>query len=159
MSEQNASFTDKEIAALIQALSEGASIGDVCNVGDDFIEGLYALAYNLYTAGNYTDAATAFQALCLYRHKDRRFWMGLGGSRQACGDLKGAIDAYAMAGTVGLLSDPEPFFYAARCYVQLGDKENAVSAIKGLLTLGDAANPAHAQCHDKARQLLELLEK
>ena len=159
MAEQNAPFTDKEIAALIQALSEGASIGDVCNVSDDFVEGLYAFAYNLYTSGNHADAATVFQALCLYRHKDIRFWMGLGGCRQALGDLSGAVDAYAMAGTVSLLEDPLPFLYAARCYVQLGDKQNAIGALKGLLTLGSDADPAHAQCHEQARQLLELLEK
>ena len=159
MAEQNVTTSDMEIAALIKAISEGVSIGDACGMTNETIEGLYAFAYNLYSSGNYEDAATVFQALCLYQHKDVRFWMGLGGCRQANGDLKGAVDAYSMAGTVALLSDPEPFFYAARCYVQLGDKENAIGALKGLLTIGEASDPAHAQCHSQARQLLELLDK
>lgn len=150
-------LSDNDIAAIITALNKGASIGDVCNVTDEQIEGLYALAYNLYTSGNFADAGTVFQALCLYRHKEDRFWLGLAGCRQAQGDLKGAIDAYAMAGTVDLLRNPVPFLFAAKCYIQLGDKENAVGALKGLLTLGDETNPEHASCHKKARALLTML--
>lgn len=153
----NATLTDNEIAAIINALNKGASIGDVCNVTDEQIEGLYALAYNLYTSGNFADAGTVFQALCLYRHKEARFWLGLAGCRQAQDDLKGAIDAYAMAGTVDLLRNPVPFLFAAKCYIQLGDRENAIGALKGLLTLGDEKNPAHADCHRKAQALLTML--
>ena len=92
----NTPLSDSDIATIISALNKGASIGDVCNVTDEQIESLYALAYNLYTSGNFADAGTVFQALCLYRHKEVRFWMGLAGCRQAQGDLKGAVDAYAM---------------------------------------------------------------
>ena len=83
-------LSDNDIATIIRALNKGASIGDVCNVTDEQIEALYALAYNLYTSGNFADAGTVFQALCLYRHKEIRFWLGLAGCRQAQGDLKGA---------------------------------------------------------------------
>ena len=152
-------LSNEELTKIVEALSEGASIGDVCNVSKEQIEGLYALAYNLYTAGNFKDAGTVFQALCLYSHKDPRFWMGLAGCRQAQNDLKGAIDAYSMAGTVQLLENPVPFLYAARCYIKLGDKENAVGAINGLLTLGDTKNPEHAKCHEQARELLSMLKK
>ena len=152
-------LSNEELAKIVKALSEGAGIGDVCNVSKEQIEGLYALAYNLYTAGNFKDGGTVFQALCLYSHKDPRFWMGLAGCRQAQNDLKGAIDAYSMAGTVQLLENPVPFLYAARCYIKLGDKENAVGAINGLLTLGDEKNPEHAKCHAQARELLSMLKK
>jgi type III secretion system low calcium response chaperone LcrH/SycD len=158
MSDKVVPLSNKELTAIVRALHEGASIGDVCNITDEQIEALYALAYNLYTSGSFTDAETVFQALCLYRHREPRFWMGLAGCRQARGNLKGAVDAYGMAGTVGLLTDPEPFLYAARCYIQMGDKENAQNAIKGLLTLGNEENPAHALCHEKARTLLTMLE-
>ena len=152
-------IASEELSKIVEALIEGATIGDVCNVTKDQTEGLYALAYNLYTAGNFKDAGTVFQALCLYDHKDSKFWMGLGGCRQAQGDLKGAIDAYSMAGTVKLLKDPIPFLYAARCYIKLGDRENAIGAVNGLLTLGDENKPEHAKCHEQARELLNMLNK
>ena len=34
-----------------------------------------------------------------------------------------------------------------------------IGALKGLVEIGDKNDPAHAQCHAKARALLELLDK
>ena len=159
MSENMNELTAEQLGTMIDALQKGLTLAEVTSLTPEYVESLYALAYNLYTSSNHKDAEVVFQALCLYNHKDVRFWMGLGGCRQANGNLKGAIDAYAMAGTVALLKDPQPFLYAARCYIQLGEKENAIGALKGLIELGDENDPAHAQCHEKARALLALLEK
>ena len=156
---QNTELSDQDIATIIRAIFNGASIGDVCNVSDAQVESLYALAYNLYTSGNFEDAGTVFQALCLYRHKDVRFWMGLGGCRQALGEYKLAIDAYGMAGTVALLADPQPFLFGAQCYLKMGDKASAADALRGVLALGDDSNPAHATCHEKAKALLAMIEQ
>ena len=158
MAEQN-ELTAEQLGIMMEGIQKGLSLAEVTSMKAEDIENLYALAYNLYTSGNHKDAEVVFQSLCLYNHKDVRFWMGLAGSRQANGNLKGAVDAYAMAGTVGLLKDPLPFLYAARCYIQLGEKENAIGTLKGLLELGDENDTAHAQCHEKARALLALLEK
>jgi hypothetical protein len=106
-----APLNDAEIQAIVEAMKNGASIGDVCNIGTEVLEGLYTLAYNLYTSGNFVDAETVFQALCLYRHSEFRFWMGLAGCRQANGNQAGAIDAYSMAGVASGLSDPTPLLH------------------------------------------------
>ena len=159
MAEIDKSLTADEIASVILALNNGARIADVCGATPEMLEGLYGLAYNLYGAASYKDAETVFKALCLYDHKDVRFWMGLGGCRQALGDYANAIEAYTMAGMAQQLSSPEPFLHAVRCYLELGDRENAISGLRGVLELGDPAVPAHAECHAKARALLELLEK
>ena len=158
MAEQN-ELTAEQLGIMMEGIQKGLSLAEVTSMKAEDIENLYALAYNLYTSGNHKDAEVVFQSLCLYNHKDVRFWMGLAGSRQANGNLKGAVDAYAMAGTVGLLKDPLPFLYAARCYIQLGEKENAIATLKGLAELGDENNPVHAQCREQARTLLALLEK
>ena len=159
MAENVNELTADQLAAMMEGLQKGLTLADVTSLTPEYVESLYALAYNLYTSSNHKDAEVVFQALCLYNHKDVRFWMGLGGCRQANGNLKGAVDAYAMAGTVALLKDPQPFLYAARCYIQLGEKENAIGALKCLLEIGDENDPAHAQCYEKARALLALLEK
>ena len=158
MAEQN-ELTAEQLGIMMEGFAKGLSLAEVTSMKPEDIENLYALAYNLYTSSNHKDAEVVFQSLCLYNHKDVRFWMGLAGSRQANGNLRGAIDAYAMAGTVGQLNDPLPFLYAARCYIQLGEKENAIGALKGLLVLGDENNPMHIQCREKASALLALLEK
>ncbi len=158
MAEQN-ELTAEQLGIMMEGIQKGLSLAEVTSMKAEDIENLYALAYNLYTSGNHKDAEVVFQSLCLYNHKEVRFWMGLAGSRQANGNLKGAIDAYAMAGTVGLLKDPLPFLYAARCYIQLGEKENAIAAIKGLMAIAEDENPVHTQCREKAAALLALLEK
>ena len=158
MATSTAPLTDQDIATILSALAEGATIGDVCNISNDQIEALYTLAYNLYTSGNFADAGTVFQALCLYKQNDQRFWMGLGGCRQALGEYQGAIDAYSMAGAVALLNEPEPFLFGAQCYIRMGDKENALGALRGLMTLGDPEhNPKHKACHDKAQVFIDML--
>ena len=159
MAENVNELTADQLAIMMEGLQKGLTLADVTSTTPEYVENLYALGYNLYTSSNHKDAEVVFQALCLYNHKDMRFWMGLAGCRQANGNLRGAIDAYSMAGTVALLKDPQPFLYAARCYIQLGDKENAIGALKGLVEIGDKNDPAHAQCHAKARALLELLDK
>ena len=121
------------------------------------LEGLYTLAYNLYTSGKLVDAETVFR-LCACTGTQFRFWMGLAGCRQANGNQAGAIDAYSMAGVASGLSDPTPFLYAAHCYIRIGDKENAVGALQGVMTMGDASNPEHAACRDKAAELLKMLQ-
>ncbi|MBQ8173275.1 MAG: SycD/LcrH family type III secretion system chaperone [Mailhella sp.] len=159
MSEQQNDLTAEQHSAIVEAVQKGRTLADATSMKREDIENLYALAYNLYTSGNYKDAEVVFQALCLYDHKDVRFWTGLAGCRQAGGDLRRAIDAYAMAGTAGLLKDPAPFLHAARCYIQLGEKENAAAAIKGMLEIGDDSNVEHAKAHAMGRALLALLEK
>ncbi len=159
MPENMNELTADQLAVMMDGLQKGLTFADVTSLTPEYVENLYALGYNLYTSSNHKDAEVVFQALCLYNHKDVRFWMGLAGCRQANGNLRGAIDAYGMAGTAALLKDPQPFLYAARCYIQLGEKENAIAALKGLAELGDENNPVHAQCREQARTLLALLEK
>ena len=159
MAENTNELTADQLSIIMDGILKGLTLAEVTSLSSEYVENLYALGYNLYNSSEHKKAEVVFQALCLYNHKDMRFWMGLAGCRQANGNLKGAIDAYSMAGTVALLKDPQPFLYAARCYIQLGDKENAIGALKGLVELGDSSNPAHARCHEKARALLDLLEK
>jgi len=150
-------LSESDFATMLGAAMKGATVSDIANMNTETIEGLYTLAYNLYTSGNYADAETVFRALCVYKHTEYRFWMGLGGSCQALGKFKEAIDAYSMAGVSTALKNPEPFMFAALAYLKMGDKENAIASLKGLLTMGDDS-PAHVACREKAGELLKLLE-
>ena len=153
-------FDSKVFDSVADALAAGKTLAQATNLKQENLEGLYALAYNLYSSGNFKDAETVFRALCIYDHKDIRYWMGLGGCRQALGKYQEAIEAYSMGGSVAaLLSNPEPFFYAAKCFLKLGDKENAIDTLRITVEIGDKDKPENAVCHTKARQLLELLTK
>ena len=152
-------FSQEDLAAMMDGLHAGATIGDVVNIGQDNLEAGYGLAYSLYSAGNYKDAETMFKALCIYDHTDVRFWMGLGGCRQVNGDLVAAIDAYACGSYAGALGDPAPAVHGALCYMKLGDRENAVNLFKAALEMGNPDNSEHAAFHTRAKAMLDMLEK
>ena len=155
----NPEFSQKEIDAMIDGILSGATIGDVVSMDQETIEAGYALAYSLYNAGNYKDAETMFKALCIYDHTDERFWMGLAGCRQMGGDLTGAIDAYAYGAYAGALNNPAPAVHGGLCYMKMGDKENAVALFKAALTMGNKDSGEHKAYHERAKAVLEMLEK
>ena len=150
---------EKLLETQLNGLLAGATVSDMLEITKEQLEAGYSLAYNLYTAGNYEEAGTVFQGLCLYNHGDARFWMGLAGCRQAEGNLMAAIDAYSMAGLADNLNDPTPFIYAAICYVKLGKPEEAKGALEGALVLGDENNPQHMAIRQKGQVLLDSLTK
>ena len=153
----NIDFTQEDINAIIDGAMKGATIAQLTNLSNDAVEGLYALAYNLYNAGNYKDAEVLFRALCVYNHTDSRFWMGLAGSCQAQEKYQPAIDAYSLAGLMTSLKDPTPFMFATQCFLKMGNKENAIGTLESISTMGDD-NPKFAQIHEQAKGLLKILK-
>ncbi len=153
------SINEKNFEAVVKAVMNGVTAGQLANVSEETLESLYALAYGLYSSGNYTDARTAFQALCLLSPKDERFWMGLGGSCQGLERYENAFDAYQMAAISTSLKNPEPLLYGVQCLLKLNRKEDAIAGLQALLDLGDKDHPKTAQCREKAKALLALLEK
>ena len=154
-----AGLTEEEFATMQSALEKGATLADVFNISKEAMESAYAYAYNLYNLGNYKDAESMFRGLCLYDGNDPRYWMGLAGCLQAREAYQLAIDTYGMAGAVGALKDPTPFYHGGLCYLKLGDGENAANSFRAALGLGDESIPAHKACHDRIRALLAALAK
>lgn len=145
-----------QLAEVIRALFAGNTVGEILHLDSKYIEALYKLAYDQYTAGNMHEAETLFRGLCLYSHTEPRFWMGLGGARQALGDYGQAIEAYLMASLNGALKEPAPIFQVGLCELRRHNREAANNAFTGVLHLGDPADPIHKALHDKARALLSM---
>lgn len=159
MSELTINYTEEEIQKITQGLLQGLTIADVTDADPQTLEALYALAYNYYNAQDYEKAKTIFEALCVYKHNEEKYWLGLGGCRQALQDYAKAIDAYSMAGLAGALKNPVPFFYASQCFLKKGDKEGAIGSLQSLLTMGDDNNSEHQLCKTKAAEILKLLQE
>lgn len=159
MSETVINYSEEEIKQITKGILSGLTIADAANVKPETLEALYSLAYKCYTVENYADAETIFQALCMYNHKEEKYWLGLAGSRQALEKYQQAIDAYSMAGFATQLKNPLPFFYASQCFLKIGNKEGAVGSLKSLLTMGDDSNKDHQICKEKAQEILKLLEE
>ncbi|MDR2113386.1 MAG: SycD/LcrH family type III secretion system chaperone [Candidatus Accumulibacter sp.] len=151
--------TAPDVDTIIDAIAKGLSIGEIAGMEPEALEAGYNLAFNLYNAGNFKDAETLFGGLCLYHHRDERFWIGLGGCRQALGNFTAAIDAYDMACVAGTLKNPAPSVHAGLCYLKLGDTENARALFDAALELGDENNPTHRAYHEKARAMLQVIDE
>lgn len=152
-------LSQDDLVKLLDLLSKGASVAQLTGVSKETLEGLCGVARNLYVAGNYKDAQVVFQALSIYDANDMRFWMGLGGCRQALEEYERAAEAYQMAAVASNLKNPEPLLYAVRCLVKLNRREDAIAGLQALLTFGgDDKDPAQAACLKQAEALLEMLK-
>ncbi len=151
-------LTEEQMGKLVDAVAKGLPIADAVSMPSEVLEGLYSLAYGLYCAGNYQDAETMFKALCVYKYNDYRFLMGLAGSRQGLKQYELAIETYGMAGVISGLSNPEPLWFAANCYVKLNDKENTLNVLMGLVAICKGDNPEHVTYKVKAEALRNLLQ-
>lgn len=152
-------YSEEEIKQITKGILSGLTVAQATNTDPKTLEALYSLAYKCYTVEDYASAETIFEALCLYKHDEEKYWMGLAGSRQALQKYQQAIDAYSMAGLATQLKNPLPFFYASQCFLKMGNKEGAIGSLQSLLTMGDDTNSEHTLCKEKAQEILKLLQE
>lgn len=151
-------LTEEQMAKMIDAVGKGLPVADAVNMSPEVLESLYALAHKHYTAQNYKDAHILFEALCMYKYNDSRFWMGLAACRQALGFYKEAADTFGAAGLMTNFKNPEPLWYAANCYLKLNDKESALGVLGGMLAICDVNNASHMTYKAKGEALQEHLQ-
>lgn len=156
---QDLDLTTEDLEVIIQALGNGTTIAEVTNMQPEALEGLYTLAYNMYTTGNYGNAETLFRTMCVYKHNDQRFWLGLAGALQAQERYKEAVDAYSMVGLCTSLKNPAPLFFSAQCLLKMGDKEHAIDMLEATRFVCDEATPEHVTYKTTAEELLQMLRK
>jgi type III secretion system low calcium response chaperone LcrH/SycD len=129
---------------------------DLSGIDTTTLESLYAVAHQLYSVNKYQEAEKAFQLLCFYNHLERKYWLGLGATRQMQKKHSEALDAFTYAILLGF-EEPSAHMYAADCYLALGKKEGAISALRTVIELV-GQKPQHKATKEKAKGLLELLE-
>ena len=117
---------------VLGALQKGHTIGDLMDLSQNDIESLYTTGYNYYEAKQFDKALTTFQLLCLMDHVDKRFYMGLGASRQMLGQYKEALEAYGYVVMLDI-DDPVPLYHLAECHLALGDLKRAVAAFESVI--------------------------
>ena len=125
-------ITSEQIAeAARRFLTDYTTLGELKGISHQELEAVYSLGFTHYRTGRYEDAAKLFQFLVLFDHLNPKYWLALGAVQQVARDFKGAIASYAYASFLDL-ENPKPQFHAAECFLALGDKENAASAILAL---------------------------
>ena len=124
--------TQDQIAAAARAfLEDAATLGELKGISRQELEAVYSLGFTHYRTGRYEDAAKLFQFLVLFDHLEPKYWLGVGAIQQVRKDYQGAIASYGYSSFLDL-SNPKPQLHAAECFLALGDKVNAASALCAL---------------------------
>ena len=125
-------ITKDTIAEAAEKFATGfATMRELKGITKAEMEAVYSVGFNMYRTGRYDDAEKIFRFLVLFDHLEPKYWMGVGAIQQVRKDYQGAIASYGYASFLNL-KNPKPQLHAAECFLALGDKVNAASALIAL---------------------------
>ena len=124
--------TEDMIAEAAKKFASGfATMRELKGITKEEMEAVYSVGFNMYRTGRYDDAEKIFRFLVLFDHLEPKYWMGVGAIQQVRKDYRGAVASYGYASFLDL-SNPKPQLHAAECFLALGDKPSAASALVAL---------------------------
>ena len=121
-----------KIANGVKTLIErGSTLKQMKGITNAELEAVYSLAFGYYRTGKFEEAMKLFQFLVLFDHLNAKYWFGLGAVQQATKDFQNAVVSYGYCSFLKL-DNPKPQLHAAECFLALGDKKSAASALFAL---------------------------
>lgn len=90
---------------------------------------LYEMAFQLYEVEQYKKSEEVFRRLVIAKPGEPNFWQGLASSLQ----MQGKYDEALVPWSMFCIVDPEnplPHYYAAECLFSIGQREQALKALK-----------------------------
>ena len=124
-------ITKERIAEAAKAFANGATMKEVRGITNDELEAVYSLGFGYYNTGKFEDAQKLFEFLVLFDHLSTKYWFALGAVQQAQKEYQKAISSYSYSSFLDL-ENPKPQFHAAECFLAMGDRRNAASALFAL---------------------------
>ena len=125
-------INEDQIKEAAQKFATGfATMRELKGITKAEMEAVYSVGFNMYRTGRYDDAEKIFRFLVLFDHLEPKYWMGVGAIQQVRKDYQGAIASYGYASFLDL-QNPKPQLHAAECFLAMGDKVNAASALVAL---------------------------
>ena len=146
-----------EMSKAAKALIQGeATLKQLKGVSNDELEAIYSLAFGYYRTGKYDDALKLFQFLVMFDHLNAKYWMGLGAVQQVLKDYSNAVLSYGYSSFLKL-DNPKPQLHAAECFLAMGDKVKAASALYALNEYCPKDTEIGREYRAKAAKLRELV--
>ena len=150
-------ITNDMIAEAAQKFATGfATMRELKGITKAEMEAVYSVGFNMYRTGRYDDAEKIFRFLVLFDHLEPKYWMGVGAIQQVRKDYQGAIASYGYASFLDL-QNPKPQLHAAECFLAMGDKVNAASALVALDKYCPADTQIGREYRAKAAELRKLV--
>ncbi len=120
------------------------------------LEAVYTLAFGYYRTGKFDEALKLFQFLVMFDHLNAKYWMGLGAVQQVLKDYSNAVVSYGYCSFLKL-DNPKPQLHAAECFLAMGDKVKAASALYALNEYCPKDTEIGREYRAKAAKLRELV--
>ncbi|MGU9977651.1 MAG: tetratricopeptide repeat protein [Candidatus Oxydemutatoraceae bacterium WSBS_2016_MAG_OTU14] len=124
----------------ISIFSEGAemlngknTLHEARNISNESMESIYALAHDLYANRRYAEAEKSFELLCLYNHKNSKYWKGLGYTRQMMKKYRESAVTLSYGALQCDEYDAELHLSLSECLIMMGDGESAKTYLEELL--------------------------
>jgi type III secretion system low calcium response chaperone LcrH/SycD len=147
----------QRLADLAIEIMEGRTdLAAIQGITTQELEAVYTLAHGFYQSGDYDKALSLFKFLTLHRHIEARYWFGLAATQQMMRQHAIAVQSYGVCAMLDL-DNPQTPLRAGECFLAVGDKDNARSALEAALTLA-GSNPRHAAHAARARLILGNLD-
>ncbi len=151
-------LTAEKIEEAAKGLADMGTIRELKGLTDGEMEAVYSLGFSFYNTGRYDDAEKVFRFLVLFDHLNARYWTGLGAVQQVKKLYGDAITSYGYASFLDL-ENPKPQYFAAECFLAMGDKDNALSAIAALEEYCPKETELGREYLAKAAELKAIAEK
>ncbi len=146
-----------KIAGSVKTLIEkNATLKQLRGITNEELEAVYSLGFGYYKTGKFEEAHKLFQFLVLFDHLNKKYWFGLGAVQQVMKDYQNAIVSYGYCSFLDL-SNPKPQLHVAECFLALGDKRNAASALEALNEYCPKNTEIGREYRAKAAKLRELI--
>lgn len=136
--------TDATMNGLHALFQFGDAFSSALGVTPERRESMYAIAYGLYSKGNFKEARRLFAQLVIHDPVEPRFMRGLAATTQMLGEYKQALDMYVVLAAANP-GDPVPVMRAGDCLVALGRHAEAKESFE----------VAMAMCNEPARDAVK----
>ena len=153
-----AQLTPEKIEAAARSFAEMGTVREMKGITDAEMEAIYSMGFSFYNTGRYDDAEKVFRFLVLFDHLNAKYWAGLGAVQQVKKLYGDAVASYGYASFLDL-GNPKPQYYAAECFLAMGDKANALSALAALEEFCSKETAEGREYLAKAETLKALAEK
>lgn len=162
MTEEKAQDFDPKNGISIQELYEKLSgglttVSEIGGITRDELEAVYSLAYDYYRTGRTDDAETLFKFLTTFDHLNEKYWMGLAAVLQVKKNYRKAAEVYAHVSGIFNIHNVRAPYYAAECFLALGDRKNALAALGHVREFADVKTEEGRTYKAKAARLEKLV--
>ena len=152
------SLTEEDLEKAAKDFFNLGTIAEMRGITHEELEAVYSMGFSFYNTGRYDDAETIFKFLVMFDHLEQKYWVGLGAVAQVKKEYAKAVVAYSYAGFLDL-ENPKPQYYAAECFLALGDRKNALAALGHVKQFADVKTEEGRSYKAKAIRLEKLINE